>query len=336
MEIILRALEESNNLLIIIGSAFSARTERNPFTYMEVIVMITSSLTAEQKARVAFSPVMDTLYNLAEWQTSVQNAVRSNLPSFLASDKKNVALIGHAKDSGTQFYLKLFPQWSSIGVENFHDNLSATNLRDMLFNYETSINDFSRAVPKGTLDFLKSFVKTTDYDELCKEIAYYKEYRAAHEEASQLIATKLGYKSDIKFQTVDACVVQSGNILLIQRKNFPGRNLWALPGGFVDQGESLAAAVIRELKEETRLKVPEPVLWGSLVTNKVFDYPHRSARGRVITQAYLFNLAPSTEMPKVNPRSDAKEAQWIPIGDIKPELMFEDHAQIITNLLGEL
>ena len=58
------------------------------------------------------------------------------------------------------------------------------------------------------------------------------------------------------FVTVAAVVVQSGHVLLIERNTRPGLGQTALPGGFVREDESLEDGVIRELREDTRIKVP--------------------------------------------------------------------------------
>ena len=123
--------------------------------------------------------------------------------------------------------------------------------------------------------------------------------------------------------------------MLIQRGGFPGKGLWALPGGFLNDEEKILDAVIRELKEETRIKVPAAVLRGSIVAQKVFDDPHRSSRGRTIDHAFLFHLH-ENGLPKVKGDDDAAFAKWIPLSEVKREMMFEDHFSIIENMTGLL
>jgi bifunctional NMN adenylyltransferase/nudix hydrolase len=89
-----------------------------------------------------------------------------------------------------------------------------------------------------------------------------------------------------------------------------------------------------ELREETRLKVPAPVLRGSIRERRVFDAPHRSERGRTITHAYLIELAPAPELPKVKGGDDARHAFWLPLAQLEPERLFEDHYFIIQAMLG--
>ena len=93
--------------------------------------------------------------------------------------------------------------------------------------------------------------------------------------------------------------------------------------------------MIRELREETRIKVPAPVLAGSIIKQQVFDDPYRSARGRTITHAFLIELKPDAQgLPKVKGGDDAQHALWVALGDLNPERLFEDHFQIIKTLIG--
>ena len=136
------------------------------------------------------------------------------------------------------------------------------------------------------------------------------------------------------FVTVDAVVVQSGHVLLVERRSNPGAGLYALPGGFVNQTETLLDACLRELREETRLKVPAPVLKGSIKNRRIFDAPYRSARGRTITEAFYIELEPASTLPKVRGSDDARHAFWQPLGQLDSLRMFEDHFFIIQALAG--
>ena len=115
--------------------------------------------------------------------------------------------------------------------------------------------------------------------------------------------------------------------------DMPGKGLWALPGGFLNQEETMLDGAIRELKEETKIKVPVPVLKGSIKGSKTFDAPNRSSRGRTITQAFFIDLGVG-ELPKVKGSDDAEKAFWVPFNQVKQEKMFEDHFHIIDNFIN--
>jgi bifunctional NMN adenylyltransferase/nudix hydrolase len=96
-------------------------------------------------------------------------------------------------------------------------------------------------------------------------------------------------------------------VLVLRRRVHPGRGLIALPGGSLHQDERVVDGMLRELREETGLKVPRPVLEGSTAASQVFDAPERSARGRVITHAYLIQLKAGA-LPAVCGADDADRA----------------------------
>jgi len=171
---------------------------------------------------------------------------------------------------------------------------------------------------------LKAYFATPEYDLVKSEQAFVKKYQQAWSAAPY----------PPTFVTVDAVVIQSGHVLMVERKARPGKGLMALPGGFVDHGEKLVDACLRELREETRLKVPEPVLKGSIKSQEVFDDPHRSARGRTITHAFYIELAPNKALPKVKGGDDAKKAMWVALADLDPTQIFEDHYFIIQEMIG--
>lgn len=117
------------------------------------------------------------------------------------------------------------------------------------------------------------------------------------------------------------------HVLLIKRKNKPFKSCWALPGGFVDEGELVSQAAHRELFEETSLLVnftPADFVF-------YYDAIYRDPRKRIITFVFT-KLILSNEKLKAN--DDAKETVWMKLLDL-PELAF-DHQQLINDAVKHL
>jgi 8-oxo-dGTP diphosphatase len=117
------------------------------------------------------------------------------------------------------------------------------------------------------------------------------------------------------------------NVLLVKRKNEPYKDMWAIPGGFINIDESLDDAARRELYEETNL---DDLYLEQLYT---FGEPNRDPRTRVITVAYL-SLAPFETLQKARAGSDAEEVKWFPKDEI--EMLAFDHNQILEYALDRV
>ena len=171
------------------------------------------------------------------------------------------------------------------------------------------------------------FKKTNDYKDLL--LGEYEPVRQYH-------LTWAGTPHPVTFCTVDALVACSGHILLVKRKFFPGKGLWALPGGFLDPSETLKEGMLRELREETRLRVPNAVLAGSIVGEPfIADLPRRDPRGRVISHVFVVSLK-NGPLPEVRANDDAKSAAWVKLSELSPDQFFVDHYSIIKKLLPRL
>jgi 8-oxo-dGTP diphosphatase len=130
------------------------------------------------------------------------------------------------------------------------------------------------------------------------------------------------------FLTVDVVLfkVESSQlfILLIKRKNNPYKDSWALPGGFVDENEDLENAAIRELEEETQIKVSKLEQIGA------FGKPFRDPRGHMVSVAFTATVEENTIAIAAD---DAKEAVWFSC-NVLPNLAF-DHLEIINTTLSK-
>ena len=326
------ALEQAKEVVVVVGSSFAARNIRNPFTFEERKAMIEATFPDEtmemystfgalqQGPRLHIVPVSDYPYDDNKWVNAIQKIVDETVPHA-----QDVGLIGHSKDS-TSYYLNIFPRWKNhVEVEDV-GGINATDIRNCLFgNCDFAALD---NMPDAARDAMNRVIiaggKIGGYwDTLYNEYQIVKKHKEAWKSAP----------FPPTFMTVDAVVVQSGHILLVKRGDMPGKGLWALPGGFLNQDETMLDGAIRELKEETKIKVPVPVLKGSIKGSKTFDAPNRSSRGRTITQAFHIDLGVG-ELPKVKGSDDAEKAFWVPFKDVKQEKMFEDHFFIIDNFLN--
>jgi bifunctional NMN adenylyltransferase/nudix hydrolase len=325
------ALRTAARVVIVVGSDKQHRSVKNPFTFEERERMIRATLRGTEQARVSVVGVADSPYNDSIWIASIQNGV-DTLIAADGADTANVrvALVGHLKDDSS-YYLKLFPKWQFLGFESV-ESLNATDIRSLYFDPVRIQELAPELIPDGTAAVMDGFLKTQHYQHLVEEQAFLQDYKTKYRYAG----------SDFPpiFSTVDAVVVEAGYILLVQRKFSPGKGTWALPGGFIGQHETLLDASIRELKEETKLKVPTPVLKGSIKGQQVFDAPQRSQRGRTITYAFHFELTHNqwTGLSEIRAADDAADARWWPLSAFfkMQDQIYEDHFFIANHFLGGL
>ncbi len=317
LEIVKRATALCDRLIIVVGSSRQPRTYKNPFSFEERARMIREA-TMGLSLQISIDPNIDTIYNDQAWAVRVQQIVAQH-----TKPGDRVGIIGHKKDDSS-FYLDMFPQWGYEDVE-LVEFLSAVDVRDLYFKWTFNSNFIKNVVPDSTYESLMAFRKTEEFAQIVRE----REFIAEHNKQYA------GLKYPPIFSTADAVVICSGHVLMIKRRAEPGKGLWALPGGYVNANtdKSVEDAAIRELREETQIKVPAPVLRGSIVRSRVFDAIGRSPRGRIITHAFHIQL-PDGELPKVKGSDDAEKARWVPIAEVRSEQCFEDHYEILQHFVG--
>lgn len=309
------ALERVENLVIVVGSDEQATTIKNPWTSGERITMIQACLTGEELERVKFLPMKDYLYNDMLWLADLQERL-----SDILAGGTDVVLFGHKKDASS-FYLRLFPQWQFVETGTFTD-IDATKVRAAYFQHSLfSIRD---VVPSAVYDFLTLYREGDEFGRLREEYISILNDKAAWKVAP--------YQPT--FVTTDAIVVCSGHVLVVRRRGKYGRGLIALPGGYIDTDNALVDNCIRELKEETGIKLDAAELKRCIVDKDVFDHPGRDLRGRVITHAFCIKL-PDGTLPKVKGMDDADKAWWMSIRDVfaSEAKFFADHHHIITRFI---
>ena len=155
MQTIQIALENSQNIILALGSAQDERNIKNPFSAKEREQMILSNFSQTDQKRIHFVHVID-VYNDVKWV----KLVKSLVAEVVQPDDK-VGLIGHFKDDSS-YYLQLFPEWEMLELESLKGSMSATPLREAFYRNDIKISEF----PQGTIVFLKSFMQTDFFKQL--------------------------------------------------------------------------------------------------------------------------------------------------------------------------
>lgn len=340
---LLQALDLADQVIIILGSDDAPRTIENPFSTTERMEYITACIPEEFRSRVKFNGIPDTLYQNAKWVENVDAAVRSIIRDYFPENVNNAKIVtlAHDKDAST-FYLKMLP-WEVIDAGAFVKEknggvpISATKVRELLFTNYLAYTE--SILPPAMYDWLQNFVTTQTFADLKEQ--YELELTYLPDAHDNMIKGKWA----TNFYTADAVVIQTGHILLGFRDSGIGKGLWRLPGGHVNPNETSFEGAIREVYEETNLKIPEKVLIGSYKGEKLFDHPKRSLRGRVTskscrtaTVSHCFKLADGEALPRVKHGDDLDDVWWFTFNEVRQmrSLIIEDHLSIIDYWLARI
>lgn len=318
------ALEMSKEVLVLIGSSNQASTPKNPFTYDQRADVILECYKPGTNLWV--DSLNDFPNDDDRWAEQVLGKIR-NAALHIANDGgfrnhgingMKIGIIGAKKDDSS-FYLDMFPDLELVEIDLTH-MIHATDIR--LSYFGERVIEYS-LIPKPVALFLENFINTKKFD-------YLEEWQAVIDH-DKYIWSKSPYP--VKQVTADAVVTHKDRVLLVKRGKHPGKGLWALPGGHVNVGERVTHAAVRELEEETGLKLSEDYI----LERKVFDDPNRSTMGHAITHAALMDISYEypEEAPEVRGADDAIEAKWFSLCDITSEMMHDDHYHIIQDFWGE-
>lgn len=296
------ARKNCDHLMIIIGSANSPRTIKNPFTYRERETAILEFLVGNGITNTYVFPLNDYKYSDAQWLSDVASIINENNKN----NKFDVTVFGHDKEGN--HYLKWFPQYTYHNVDAEY-KFSATDIRNGWFELTPEI-------------FVDTVVE--DYKYFKKEKELFNFYP---------------FPETLNFNCADVVLECAGHILLIQRGHAPGRGTWALVGGFKNANETFVDCAIRELYEETNVRVPEKVLRGSIVSTKIFDAPDRGMGLSRVTMAVHIKIELNADgtLPRVKGSDDAFVAEWFPVETIMNTMeLFDDHSGIISTMCNVL
>lgn len=291
------AASQVRQLIIMVGSANQCRSIRNPWSFQERKSMIRIKLESANIQNVTIVPLNDYPYSDSQWITDVRSTIE-----YHTEDRP--VLFGHMKEGND--YLTWFPDWEFRSIES-QSKINATEVRTTMF-LTNSIE-----MPKCVRD---------DWAFYQKEAQLFKNYP---------------FPETLNFNCADAVLECQGHVLLIQRKFAPGAGQWALPGGFRNQRETFLDCAIRELQEETNVRIPEKVLRGSIVKSELFDSPSRSFGIPRNTLAVYMRVNPNPDgtLPRANGADDAAECKWFPLTTVLNGMqIYDDHISVVSKLTG--
>lgn len=291
------AASQVRQLIIMVGSANQCRSIRNPWSFQERKSMIRIKLESANIQNVTIVPLNDYPYSDSQWITDVRSTIE-----YHTEDKP--VLFGHMKEGND--YLTWFPDWEFRSIES-QSKINATEVRTTMFLTN------SLEMPKCVRD---------DWAFYQKEAKLFENYP---------------FPETLNFNCADAVLECQGHVLLIKRKFAPGAGQWALPGGFRNQRETFLDCAIRELQEETNVRIPEKVLRGSIVKSELFDSPSRSFGIPRNTLAVYMRVNPNPDgtLPRANGADDAVECAWFPLTTILNGMqIYDDHLAVVSKLTG--
>jgi bifunctional NMN adenylyltransferase/nudix hydrolase len=314
-----QAIEDGiNKLIIIVGSAYSFKTFKDPFSYTVRQKLIELSLQDIDNNKFSIHPMEDYEEDY-EWVNKITTIVLNTLEE---EKEYNVTLYGYRKDASS-YYLNLFPDWGYREVLN-KDNINATDIRKSM--YEFKWDDIKDKLYKDCYNYFSIKNEISDNEDEIFPITEFIRLQREYEQHIQFKHKWSNTPHEVQFITVDALILTQGHIVLIERDQFPCKGALSLIGGFVNSNERLLQGAIRITQEKTGIKLSK----NNMINQTFRDKPNRSLRGRTLTHAFLFEIQQSL--------AKWKGIKLIPINEIEryKHQMFEDHFFIVKNLLRNI
>jgi len=316
-----RALGEAPLVIVVLGSAWVARSPMHPFSWRERAAMIAAA-AGEQAARLRFLPVRDCA-DETRWRAAVLRGVTA-----LAGTAQPVRQLS----GGPALRLdrpRAMPGWDFTLVPR-RPGVGSGALRRVLLAATTPAAGLAvlrEHLPAPVLDYLHGWV---ELPWLWTLVADWRALRAEGERWAG--APRLPVRV-----SADAVVRVADSVLLVRRAAPPGEGLWALPGDEPHCHERLAQTAMRALRQQTGIGVLPVSLEDALRSVAVFDDPRRAWSGRAISHAHRFELG--GHAPGLR-GGDPAPAAWVPLDSLRGDSgsLVEDHHAILDHFfeLGDL
>ena len=326
---IMKCLTDYDLAVVILGSAFRARNPDNPFTYEERRAMILAAVPDNLHHKLLFVGMRD-YYDDQKWLEVVYRKVDAVLAEKVADAEFDISLISYIKDH-SGYYQRMFERWGIVNhVQPRYEEdtpLNATALRQVFFSHasEKAVRPLLETkMPKDAVDYLFAWkaLNPMAYELLSDQTLYTAEYNKGH--AYPLKAT-----------TGDALFILNNEYVLIGiRGKLIGKGLYCIPGGHNEPHEGHIDTAIRELREETSIKLTPQYLKELITSVEWVDRPKRSSLCRIITCVVTFHY--NGIEPNVKAGDDLAGLMWMSRKDIlaNEHKFHDDHFNLLCKALN--
>lgn len=336
IEAVDKAASSADLIMFLVADADAHRSIVSPFTFEERSDLIKAAFPQLwNSGRISIVDVPSQLYTTQPYGYDFE-AIDEELDVILNSpsqEQQDILVTVQGREMVIATTIK--PEWLYINdeIKDLNEQIAAL---DSYFSSNESME-----LDSDHFSLLNAFKKTDDFVELQHE------YEDKH-----FILKNFGTGP---FHTADAICTIDDQVLLITRKKAPYRHTLATPGGLLDPGEDAVTAAIRELLEETEMRVPNYVLTGEpasedaawvLVTEDFLKsklkkdvrqftntlHTVRDPRGDYRANALWFDLSGLPITPRVLGKDDAEKANWASKDDLTTSAMAFDHFAILCSM----
>lgn len=324
VNMIQRAIDENDQVIIVVGSMNKAPDYKNPLPWelrKEMIEEVTDDMVDWEAIEDHGIDTMEfiKIIPLKDFKTDQQwNEALISIGLGHTKEEhegKDIALYTSEKDAD---YYRASVPWEVVVVESM--GLNATDVRMEWYSGGVYENN----VPDAVADYLDEF-PTAERKRLAAE------FFACNNEKHK--ASSHPYDNAI-YPVAHTVLLNDGHVFVIKRDSVRGGGQWAFPGGFVEKYETTQNAMARELWEETQIdlgKIPHKLL-ATTVSENLGGISVRTIAHNGI---FVLDRRPAVQLEDLCECTDFK---WVPVMDIceDKEILFYNHNEILRDLLTEV
>lgn len=346
-------LKNFDSLILVIGSAETAPTEENPWSYMERLAVFTSIFqnmgyhqtnksgdfySYSTGKNIIVRPLKD-FYEDSNWVKALNELV-----TLETKPDDVIHVINPSKDSGN-YWLAYLSNWKYSPSKIVSDISASTSRRRFFMNQVNYVENLCLE----TVRFCHEWKNTTECARIRNEFNFHEQIREQERKRLQnnIIAKQTGNLSEVRYKTTyvtgDCAIIQKHNgvpkIVLITRKNIPGVGQLAIPGGYFepDSDNSEYDTAVREAREEIAPSLTDEEFAKYAIATQIrFGDITRSLRGRILTMLQVFYIPENILISLTPEKSEVSNLGWYSMADVKQNKCFEDHFYMIARAFAEV